>query len=438
MKKTHQFILLTLFALPMASVAQPDVEVNRQPVVGVNSIVLQDNVKLEVVPGTETILEVQRSGQVARVMSGVMNMSGNTSAKLYLNPTDGPCVFNVEDGANLTFNGTFDFRPRLVKIHSEDNSRVTINDTLSVEQIDLVSEDNSRIDSRGPINTVEYNIKASDNSHIELQNIIEHNWSDGEARPKTSKIKYDDHACVVILEGERKCDYNSRHGSFITTTDETFSFSSRDLELNWFWGFNNWGNRPFSGFGGVSGDASATHYFMNLGFSFDYPLVSKRHFGIYAGLGLDEVLIHFENPMVNATPTGFQASISSSMVQTTINTMDPDNWDSYYSSAALTVPVTFSFEPWKYDGLCIRLSAIPGVIFSGYLSQRYNSKSVQINASDREIRKQANPFMLDARLTLQYSDFGIYTQVATVPLFKSGFEPLYPVKFGLFWTMSGR
>ena len=58
--------------------------------------------------------------------------------------------------------------------------------------------------------------------------------------------------------------------------------------------------------------------------------------------------------------------------------------------------------------------------------------------SDKECSNNLNPFMLDARLTLMYGDFGLYAQVATLPLFKDGFQDIYPVKFGLFWTITGR
>ena len=37
-----------------------------------------------------------------------------------------------------------------------------------------------------------------------------------------------------------------------------------------------------------------------------------------------------------------------------------------------------------------------------------------------------------------FRDFGLYVQTATLSLFKSGVEPLYPVSFGIYWTMTGR
>ena len=102
------------------------------------------------------------------------------------------------------------------------------------------------------------------------------------------------------------------------------------------------------------------------------------------------------------------------------------------------MPVTFSFEPWKYDGVCIRLSAITGINILGMLSQQYKTTAVELFANDRLMRKQMNPFMLDARLSVQYFNLGFYVQTAAISLFKKGMEPLYPLKFGIYWTMSGR
>ena len=37
-----------------------------------------------------------------------------------------------------------------------------------------------------------------------------------------------------------------------------------------------------------------------------------------------------------------------------------------------------------------------------------------------------------------YKNIGLYAQVSTMPLFKDGFQDLYPVKFGFIWSFSGR
>lgn len=212
----------------------------------------------------------------------------------------------------------------------------------------------------------------------------------------------------------------------------------RHLELNMRWGFNNWGDSPFGSFSGTTGDAEASYYFMNFSFSLDYPLINASHFGLYAGLGVDADNYHFSSSIVNSSATGFQASTTP--LANTTAAMDPNNWDSYFNNFAITLPVTISIEPWKYKDFCIRLSAIPGVNVESFLHQVYDSKMVDLDVKDRECNSHVNNFMLDARLSLIYRSFGIYAQIATQPLFKSdsGYQELYPVKFGLCWSIYGR
>lgn len=212
----------------------------------------------------------------------------------------------------------------------------------------------------------------------------------------------------------------------------------RHLVLNLRWGFNNWGDSPFGSFSGTTGDAEASYYFMNLSLSLDYPLINASHFGLYAGLGVDGDIYHFTSSIVNSSATGFVASTTP--LANTTAAMDPNNWDSYFNNFAITLPITISIEPWKYKDFCIRLSAIPGVNVESFLHQVYDSKMVDLDVKDRECNSHVNNFMLDARLSLIYRSFGIYAQIATQPLFKSdsGYQELYPVKFGLCWSIYGR
>ncbi len=446
MKNKCFLTLLTALAVSNAMMAQ----VRVQPVKDVHTVVIEDAVSLKVyldsTRGTE--LEVSSNDPVARVKKGVMNMDGATSAVLYLAPESPITHFRVEDAASLEFIGPMDFGDRQFTVNAEDAGKVKMTkasqtDTIRTGYVILHAGDGARIVGEVPLLLTSYTLHSEGNSYIELPSI--------DIKPgtvtddKTYEMITSDNGKVRVLGYVAHLNLNldqmsadsvsGRHEHVVKV--KRSNSSARDLEANYFWGFVNWGNKPFSGFGGMSGDAAATYYFMNYGISIDYPLINTRHFGLYAGLGYDGVMIHFENSIVNATLTGFQAS-TSSMVQSTSGTLDPNNWNSYFTSGAITVPVTFSFEPWKYDGLCVRLSAIPGVNLYGYLNQQYDSKAVQISANDREIRKQMNPFMLDTRLSLMYGDIGLYAQVATLPMFKSGFEPLYPVKFGFIWTMSGR
>lgn len=432
MKNKRFLPLMAALAFGSALMAQVSVQPVRDDV---HSIVIEDAVSLKVYfdrdKGSE--LEVNTTTPVAMVAKGVMRMDGATKAVLRLSPTTSITHFTVEDAATLELVGPMDFGDEQFTISAEDVGKVkvtkiNVEDTMKAGYVILQATDNGRIVSEIPLLLTAYNFKAKDHGYIELPS--------AEVKPgsavgdKTYTITVGENGKVVVKDrGEdsvvsRQVEYRESH----------MSEAGRDVELNYFWGFNNWGSHPF---GHVGGDASVSYYFMNYGISFDVPVIDRSKYGMYVGLGIDGNYYHFDSPLVNFTGTGFAATTTPNVTMTS-GTMDPDNWNTYFSTLAITVPVTFSFEPWKYDGVCIRLSAIPGVNVVGFLSQQYKTKAVDIAANDHQMRKQMNPFMLDARLSVQYSDFGLYVQTATLSLFKSGVEPLYPVSFGIYWTMSGR
>ena len=112
-----------LFTLLFGSAASAQVLV--QPVTGVHTIRVEDNVTLKVYPGDKTQLEVSNNLAVAQISNGVMSMEGNTSAVLRLNPADGIVNFSAEDGSSIVFfGGSFDFGNQKITISAEDNARV--------------------------------------------------------------------------------------------------------------------------------------------------------------------------------------------------------------------------------------------------------------------------------------------------------------------------
>ena len=434
MKNKGFLPLMAALAFSSALVAQ----VRVQPVKDVHTVEIEGSVKLKVyidsAKGTE--LEVSSSAPVAMVAKGVMHMDGATNAVLRLSPSTSITHFTVEDAASLEFVGPMDLGDNQFTVSVEDAGRVKVTkingeDTLKAGYVTLHASDHGCIVSEIPLLRTAYNFKVEDHGYIELPS--------ADAKPGTDitaiseKITVQDNGKVVI-KARGEDSVLSRHIEYRVSN---MSEAGRDLEANYFWGFNNWGSKPFSGFGGADGDASVSFYFMNLGFSLDVPLLDRSHFGLYAGLGFEANIYHFDTPLAAFGDNGFEAKAASSIVMTG-QTLDLDNWDTYFNTYAITVPVTFSFEPWQYDTVCFRLSAIPGINAGGILRQQYDTKAVSIDNRDRQARKQMNAFMLDARLSVQYSDIGLYVQTAMLPLFKSGMEPLYPVKFGIYWTMSGR
>lgn len=442
MKKQTIISLVAMLAFcccQMPVNSQESYKVSVQPVKGVHTVVIEDAVTLKVYVDKErgTELEVGSNEQVARVSKGVMTMDGSTKAVLRLAPDSPICHFEVKDVASLELIGPVDFGDNQFTVDAVDAGRVKLSKTLDADTVKagyviLHTQDNARIVSDMPLLLTAYTFHAEDASRIEMPSaVVKHGVTTDN---KTYEIVVSESGKVVVNDrGDGEERVVSRRPS-----EDHDGLKSRDMEFIWFWGFNNWGSKPFSGFGGADGAAALKYYFMNFGLSFDYPIVDTRHFGFYAGLGLEGNFLRFDNDLVNYTPTGFSVGTTSSVVQPVSGTFEPDNWTTNFNMLAFTVPLTFSFEPWKYDGFCVRLSAIPGVNASSYLQQVYENKTTSVTVNDKRCRKQVRPFMLDARLTLMYGDIGLYAQVATLPLFKQGFEPLYPVKFGIYWSLAGR
>lgn len=427
-----------LFTLLFGSAASAQVLV--QPVTGVHTIRVEDNVTLKVYPGDKTQLEASMPVNVANVANGVMSIEGNATVVLRLNPADGIVNFSAEDGSSIVFfGGSFDFGNQKITISAEDNARVEMDVTANgfyAGHAFFKAQDNSLIISKmAPIHVYGYNFIASDNAYIEVPSVDLRLFDSDSTIDRNTYVTVTDNGKIVIKDKGTAGIISCEHGFSIGGRKS--KKPHRDFEANWSWGFNNWGDKPF---GNIEGDAEVTYSFLNVGFSLDYPLVNTPHFGLYAGLGIEGNTYHFREHQVVATPTGFQTPSATYPTSATITTgtPDPNNWDSYFNTLAITVPITFSFEPWKYDDFCIRLTALPGINVNGYLSQEYESKSTNLTVRDKDVSKRLNPFVLDARLALFYSSIGVYVQMSTQKLFKSDFQDIYPVKFGLIWSIGGR
>lgn len=436
--KTKLFTLLTAMAISAAATAQVLV----QPVTGVHTVKVEDNVILKIYPGEKTQLEVGNNMAVAQISNGVMSMGGTTSAVLRLNPADRIINFTAEDDAQISFLSSFDFGDRQLVVTAEDDARVEFgkgDGTLTAGYIILRAQDNARILSDLPLRVNAYKFSAVDDARIEVASIDEKPVVDS-TLDRTHEINIEDDGRVVIRNiGEAGVFSADQIPLPLYFKGNKAKALSREPELNWNWGFNHWlGDHPFSGrIGEPDGAAEVSYYFMNVGLSFDYPIVNTPHFGLYAGLGIEGNRYHFREHRVVATPTGFQAPSGTypALADITSGNPDPNNWDSYFNTYTLTVPITFSFEPWNYDDLCIRLTALPGINVYGALLQDYQSKTAEVEVRDREVGNQVNDFSFDARLAVYYGNLGLYAQMSFCKLFDFGF---YPVKFGLIWSLTAR
>lgn len=437
--KTHRFFsLLASLALCAAATAQ----VHVQPVTGVHSISVEDNVSLRIYAGEKTQLESDRPVSVAKVANGVMSIEGNVTVVLRLNPADGIVSFSAEDGASIVFfGGSFDFGNQKITISAEDNARVEMDVTANgfyAGHAFFKAQDNSLIISKmAPIHVYGYNFIASDNAYIEVPSVDLRLFDGDSTIDRNTYVTVTDNGKIVIKDKGTAGIISCEHGFSIGGSKTRKA--NRNFEVIATWGFNHWlADHPFSGrFGEPNAEAEVSYYPLNFGFSLDYPLINTPHFGLYAGLGVEANRYHFREHQVVATPTGFRTVSPIYPATVTITpTSDPNNWDSYFTTATITVPITFSFEPGKYDDFCIRLTAIPGINVWGFLKQKYDSKSIDLEVRDKEAGKKLNPFVFDTRLSLMYGEhIGIYAQMSFCKLFDFG---LYPLKFGLFLNLPGR
>lgn len=436
--KTRFFTLLAALVFSAAATAQ----IHVQPVTGVHTISVEDNVSLKIYAGDKTQLEASMPVNVANVANGVMSIEGNANVVLRLNPADGIVNFSAEDGSSIVFfGGSFDFGDQKITISAEDNARVEMDVTtnsLYAGHAFFKAQDNSFIISKmAPLHVYGYNFIASDNAYIEVPSVDLRLFDGDSTINRNTYVTVTDNGKIVIKD---------KGPDGITVCDHDFTLGGRkprkpyrDFEVVVTWGFNHWlGDHPFSGrVVEPSGAAEVAYYPLNLGFSLDYPLVNTSHFGLYAGIGVEANRYHFREHLVVVTPSGFATPSATYPTSATISgTSDPNNWESFFTTATLTVPITFSFEPWKYDELCIRLTALPGINVWGFLGQKYDSRGLELNVKDKEAGKRLNPFAFDTRLALMYgSHFGIYAQLAFCKLFDYGY---YPFKFGIIISLGGR
>lgn len=415
-------------------------QVRVQKVKEVHSVVLQDNAMLHVYidkkRGNE--LEVGTMAPVAKVTHEVMTIGDDTKAVLRLASDCSITTFTVQDNATLILDGPIDFGDCKLSLTAEDNANVTISTTFDTTDVvagsvSFETWDNASIVSKKYLHVGTCTLKAVNNSLIKVPD-IRHTCPGGDStRATTRSLEVYNNGRIVIEDQGEEGVINAKYGDKIIThmLKKGNHVPSRDTEFKFFWGFQNWGSTPLAGMGGVEGGAEVSYNFMHGGLSLDFPVFNRRHFGIYVGLGFDMNGFHFSNSLVNYTQNGFRADTVSSMAP--LVGSDPDSWNTYFSKNSVILPITLSFEPWKRDGLCLRLSVLPGFSFGTGLYQHYKSHSMTLNANDSNSKRQLNPFRLDARMEVYYNAIGVYVQTSLAPILKpkAGNDRLYPVMFGL-------
>ena len=136
----------------------------------------------------------------------------------------------------------------------------------------------------------------------------------------------------------------------------------------------------------------------------------------------------------------FSGDVYTSVVPTQtpdVNTFDRiehanAKWASRLVARYVTMPLSVMYKTSKKFG--IALAAIPGLNYtSGNTGLKHKGKSFTDNAkvtNVEDVSRVMNPYKLDARLTLVFSNIGVFVQMPTMPVFKNMDRDVYPIKFG--------
>ncbi|MCQ2296893.1 MAG: hypothetical protein MJZ45_05805 [Bacteroidales bacterium] len=199
------------------------------------------------------------------------------------------------------------------------------------------------------------------------------------------------------------------------------------FQLDFLWGFSNWGGSPFTGLMGMS-DAgySLRTSFSSYQLEGYYNLILTRHFNFGLGLGYESDIYKFSNDFVDYRADAFTA----------IDTLAAGG---YYSTRFVTryvqlpVHIGWRVKESSHEGFRIELAAIPALGWCGkHTGLKHEFHQDGTNLQDqRNLTDAVNPFKLDVRLKLKFSGIGVFLQVATMPLFLDGTK-IYPIKLGFF------
>ena len=414
----------------------------------VNLISVDGRHSLRIVAGDETLLEAPDGiEKIARIRGNKLIVSGDKDADVTL--VVGPSrdiTIHTEDYATVVVWGALPMRTS-ISVAAEDFSTVmfdgSVTDTVSCTNLTLRSEDYSRISSNSILQSVEVDFTSEDFGRIDLCGLDYLPAPDGveiEQRSLTADFGriYTGRTTAGDMLLYNQTNTFTENGVVGTMTDrvadavrssvngdnakkkKSFSWEFGGGDLNFAWGWHNWGNAMFTGFGGVDGAAEVGTTFNNIQLHLNWTIARNRWLGFYAGLGLEWDKWKFATPCVTLNtavyPYAFAdaGAISGSMSLTT---------------RYVIVPLTIRLG--DTDGVHLELSAIPGIHWnaSGLRSKEIVGNRTE-TVKDRSINKLLNPYKFDLRASLYYRHIGIYAQFSTQSVFKGNCEELFPVKFG--------
>ncbi len=200
------------------------------------------------------------------------------------------------------------------------------------------------------------------------------------------------------------------------------------FHLSFAWAFNNWGDAPFSGLNGMSDPYSLGTTFSSYQLALIATPLNYEHWTLGIGVGYESDIYRFAGDTYMSIGETGNPEVSTFYHKELGNA----RWASRLVARYVTMPVSVMWKPTRKFG--IALAAIPGLNYtSSNTGLKHKGKSYTDNAKMTDVEDASrimNPYKLDARLTLVFTNIGVFMQVPTMPVLKNMDREVYPIKFG--------
>ncbi len=408
----------------------------------VSRYVFEDYCNIVVVPDTADFLTTTTSRIGDKNLYGLKTKIGKDHLTISVGPgfpqlelhlsNRGSCKIETNDWSSVTYQLVEQLAS--LDVSANDYSEVTIRqigngDTLRVRRMKVKADDYSKVRIESPCVADRMDFVASDYAIVNA----------GYCKCTTMNYTISDFAKVDV----RKPNASVTNTNYTSVDEETKTSSTDkeseskyywdDFSLNFGWAFTNWGSQPYNGLSKMNGAYSLGTTFSSYQLEgIYYPwCVSHWRFGI--GLGYESDVYHFTTPYVSVVPNAQQA------FSYTFEGSDRQdaNWTSRLVTRYITLPITLRWDP--VGDFYVGLTVIPGINYSSDNTGLKHKGEFLYNGQIRDrqpVSNVMNPFKVDARLTLTYSHFSVFAQIAALPVFNEMDRKVYPIKVGFMINIS--
>jgi len=205
------------------------------------------------------------------------------------------------------------------------------------------------------------------------------------------------------------------------------------FHLSFAWAFNNWGDSPLSGLNGMDDPYAIGTTFSSYQLAAMYTPLNVEHWAIGIGVGYESDIYRFSGNSYMSLGTTDDPAVSTFYNRNLGNAQ----WSSRLVARYITMPIALMYKPTRKFGIV--LTAIPGLNYtSSNTGLKHKGKSFDDNAKMTDVEdvsRVMNPYKVDARLTLVFTNIGVFLQAPTMLVFKNMDRDVYPIKFGFILGM---